>query len=56
MHGTYMGLKLEEASKQCEDDDRNRSIESDQETEKQTNCASYQHILHYLGHTYFENP
>ena len=48
MTGTHMGLKLEKASKLCKDDDRRRSIGSDLEIEKQTHCATYQHVLHYL--------
>ena len=48
MKDTPMGNKLEDTARKCDDDDRKRSIRSDQETEEQTHCATFQHIKHYL--------
>merc|ERR1711936_45206 len=48
MRDTPLGNKFVATAMKCEDDDRRRSIDSDQETEEKTHCATYQHIKHYL--------
>jgi len=48
MKDTLLGNKFKETMMKCDDEDRKRSIDSDQETEEKTHCATYQHILHYI--------
>ena len=48
MRDTPLGKKFIDTANKCEDDDRRRSIDSDQETEEETHCATFQHIKHYL--------
>ena len=48
MKDTFLGNKLKASLMACDDEDRKRSIDSDEEMEEQTHCATYQHILRYL--------
>ena len=48
MVDTPLGNKFKESMMTCEDDDRKRSIDSDEEIEEETHCATYNHILHYI--------
>ena len=48
MKDTFLGDKLKASMTECADEDRKRSIDSDQEIEEKTHCATYQHIQHYL--------
>ena len=48
MKDTPLGNKLKGSLMTCEDEDRKRSIDEDEEIEEKTHCATYQHIQHYL--------
>ena len=47
-----MGNKLKTTALTCDDDDRRRSIDSDQEIEEQTHCATFDHTQHYMNEVY----
>ena len=43
-----MGIRFEDATKNCKKNECNRSIESDQDVEEKTHCATYRHIQRYI--------
>ena len=48
MIDTPLGNKFEATDAKCEDDEREKSLQSEREEEEKTHCATYQHIKHYL--------
>ena len=48
MKDTPMGMRFENATRNCKKNGCNRSIESDKNIEERTHCATYRHIQHYI--------
>ena len=48
MRDTPLGNKFEATDAKCEDDEREKSLQSQREEEEKTHCATYQHIKHFL--------
>ena len=48
MKDTPLGIRFEDATRNCKKNECNRSIESDKNIEEKTHCATYWHIQHYI--------